>query len=77
VNYTTQGLWHPYSKTLLALNFFWLAAILHSGQSNFKFEYLGEFVTEFENILGYESGAQMGLIDEKKSEVENLVPLSL
>ncbi len=40
-------------------------AILHSGQSNFKFEYLGEFMTEFENILGYESEAQMGLIDEK------------
>ncbi len=45
--------------------FFWLAAILYSGQSNFEFEYLGEFVTEFENILGYESEAQMGLIDKK------------
>ena len=30
---------------------------------NFKFEYLGEF----ENILGYESGAKVGLIDEKIS----------
>jgi hypothetical protein len=40
--------------------------MLYSGQSNFEFEYLGEFVSEFEYILGYESGAQMGLIDEKK-----------
>jgi hypothetical protein len=38
---------------------------MYGGQSNFEFEYLGEFITEFENILGYESGAQMGLIDEK------------
>jgi hypothetical protein len=28
--------------------FFLLAAILYSGQSNFEFEYLGEFLTEFE-----------------------------
>ena len=34
---------------------------------NFKFEYLGEFETEFENILGYESGAKVGVIDEKIS----------
>jgi hypothetical protein len=26
----------------------------NSGQSNFEFEYLGEFETEFENILGEE-----------------------
>jgi hypothetical protein len=31
----------------------------------FEFEYLSEFITEFENILGYESEAQKGLIDEK------------
>ncbi len=48
-----------------SLKFFLLAAILYSGQSYFEFEYLVEFETEFENILGYESGAQMGLIDEK------------
>jgi hypothetical protein len=24
---------------------------MYSGQSNFEFEYLGEFVTKFENIL--------------------------
>jgi hypothetical protein len=38
---------------------------INSSQSNFKFEYLGEFKTEFENILGHESGAQVGLIHEK------------
>jgi hypothetical protein len=27
----------------------------------------------FENILGYETGFQMGLGDEKKTEVDNLV----
>jgi hypothetical protein len=27
--------------------------------------YLGEFATKFENILEHESGAQMGLFDEK------------
>jgi hypothetical protein len=37
---------------------------INSGQSNFKSEYLGEFETEFENILGHESGAQMGSIHE-------------
>ncbi len=39
---------------------------MYSGQSNFKFEYLGEFVTEFKNILGYESGAQVYSFDGKK-----------
>jgi hypothetical protein len=38
---------------------------INSGQSNFKFEYLGEFETKFKNILGHESGAQVGLIHEK------------
>jgi hypothetical protein len=38
---------------------------INSGQSNFKFEYLGEFDTEFKNILGHESGAQVGSIPEK------------
>jgi hypothetical protein len=40
---------------------------INSGQSNLKFEYLGEFETEFENILGHESGAQVGSIHEKKT----------
>jgi hypothetical protein len=35
---------------------------INSGQSNFKFEYLSEFQTEFKNILGHESGAQVGSI---------------
>jgi hypothetical protein len=48
-----------------SLKFFFLAAISYSSQSNFEFEYLGEFITDLENILGYESRAQMGLIDEK------------
>jgi hypothetical protein len=38
---------------------------IKSGQSNFEFEYLGEFGTEFENILVYETGAQVGSIYEK------------
>jgi hypothetical protein len=38
---------------------------INSGQSNFKFEYLGEFETKFENNLGHESGAQVGSIHEK------------
>jgi hypothetical protein len=29
--------------------FFLLAAIFYRGQSKFEFEYLGEFVTKFEN----------------------------
>jgi hypothetical protein len=50
---------------------------INSGQSNFKFKYLGEFKTEFENILGYESGAQVGSIHEKKPDAKNLMLLSL
>jgi hypothetical protein len=38
---------------------------INSGQSNFKFEDLGEFETKFENILGHESRAQVGSIHEK------------
>jgi hypothetical protein len=33
--------------------------------TTFEFEYLREFETEIKNILGYESGAHMGLIHEK------------
>jgi hypothetical protein len=39
--------------------------VLYSGESNFKFGYVGKSKTEFENVLGYESGAQVGSIDEK------------
>jgi hypothetical protein len=34
--------------------------------TTFEFKYLGEFEMELKNILGRESGAQMGLIFEKK-----------
>jgi hypothetical protein len=44
---------------------FWLAAIINRSKSNFEYEYLGEFETEFENIFWYKSGAQVGSIDEK------------
>jgi hypothetical protein len=50
---------------------------VNSGQTNFEFRYLGEFQIEFENILGCELGVQVGSFDEKKSEGENLVLLSL
>ncbi len=34
-------------------------------RTTFKFEYLQEFEPAFENVLGYELGAHMGLIHEK------------
>jgi hypothetical protein len=34
--------------------------------TTFKFEYLGEFKMDTENILGHESAAHMGLIHEEK-----------
>ncbi len=42
-----------------------IAAIIYSGQSNFEYEYLGEFAPKFENILGYGSGDHDGSIYEK------------
>jgi hypothetical protein len=36
-------------------------------QNQFKFEYLQEFESEYENISGYESGAHMRCIYEKKT----------
>jgi hypothetical protein len=50
---------------------------INSGQSNFKFEYIGEFETEFKTFLEYESGPQVGSIGRKKAEGKNLVLLSL
>jgi hypothetical protein len=44
--------------------------MLYSGQSNFEIENLGEFLIEFENILGYESEAQMWLIDKKNQRLK-------
>jgi hypothetical protein len=34
-------------------------------RTTFKFVYLQKFEPEFESVLGYESGAQMGSIHEK------------
>ncbi len=46
-------------------------------RTTFKFEYLWEFEPEFENFLGYELGAHMGSIHEKKPGAKNLVLLYL
>jgi hypothetical protein len=57
-----------------------ISAVSDSADSQiftFKYEYLREFKTEFENILGCESGADIGSIHEKKTEVKNLALLSL
>jgi hypothetical protein len=43
---------------------------MNSGQSNFGFEYLGEFETEFKKILGYKSGAQVCSFDGKKQRAK-------
>jgi hypothetical protein len=37
-------------------------------RTTFKSEYLREFKPEFEIVLGYESGAHMGSIHEKKNQ---------
>ncbi len=39
----------------------------------FKFEYCGELDFIFDNILGLETGSQMGLIDEKKHKVRSKI----
>jgi hypothetical protein len=39
---------------------------INSGQSNFEYEYLGEFKTEFKNILGHELEAQVCSFEGKK-----------
>jgi hypothetical protein len=46
---------------------------IYRDQSNLKFDP----GTEFDNILGYESGAQVGSIDEKKPQIKNLARLFL
>ena len=56
----------PYSMILRGVSFFIL-----------NFEYLGENLTKFENILTHWSVAQTSSNDEKKLGVENLVGLSL
>jgi hypothetical protein len=44
-----------------------LAAVL--GQSNFEFQNLIEFKTEFENSLGYESSVYVGSFHKKQRSV--------
>ncbi len=49
-------------------------------RTTFKFEYLWEFEPEFKNFLGYELGAHMGSIHEKKTRGQKsraTVPLSI
>jgi hypothetical protein len=48
----------------------------HSAESNFADEYLGEFETEFQNILGVNLGPRGNCLT-KKPGVENLMTLSL
>jgi hypothetical protein len=43
---------------------------INSGQSNFEFEYIGEFETELKPILEYESGAQVGSIGRKNQRAK-------
>ncbi len=51
---------------------------INSGQSNFKLEYIGEFETEFNKFIEYESGAQVGSTDRKKqrAKISCFVPLT-
>ncbi len=46
-------------------------------RTTLKFEFLREFEPELENVLGYELGAHMGSIHEKKPGAKNLVLLYL
>jgi hypothetical protein len=48
-------------------------------RTTFKFEYLGEFEMEIKNILGHESGTNIGLIHEKTrgQKFRANVPLSV
>jgi hypothetical protein len=66
INYTTQGLEDTSLKSPLSEKLFFVLWVLIPRRTTFKFEYLREFVSEFEIVLGYESGAHMGLIHEKK-----------
>jgi hypothetical protein len=43
---------------------------INSGQSNFEFEYIGEFDTEYKAFLEYESGAQVASIGRKKQRAK-------
>jgi hypothetical protein len=43
---------------------------INSSKSNFEFEYIGEFKTEFLKFLEYESGAQVGSNNRKKQRAK-------
>jgi hypothetical protein len=64
INSTREGLHHPSFKSLV---FSKKNLVSRSGpkrSTNFEFEKLGEFETEFEKNLGKLTGAQMESIDE-------------
>jgi hypothetical protein len=67
-NFKTQGL-EPIVENYPSLMFCFDLSLYYT------VEYLIEFETKFKNILEYESGVQMGFLDEK-TEVENLTLLS-
>jgi hypothetical protein len=52
VIFLTQQLQNKIPKTGLSNEKFWSCAMRHSAGANFTGEYLGEFETEFKNILG-------------------------
>ncbi len=59
---------------------FRISAISDSADSRiftFKYEYLREFETEFENILGCESGAHMGQFMKKKQSKKSRATVPL
>jgi hypothetical protein len=43
---------------------------INSGQSNFEYEYVGEFDAEYKTFLEYESEAQVALIGRKKQRAK-------
>jgi hypothetical protein len=67
------------NKRCILQHWFGISAVSNSSDSRiftFEYEYLGEFETEFENILGCESRAHLRSIHEK-TRGQNLVLLSL
>ncbi len=54
-----------------------LSVFFNRGKSNVKFEYLSEFIADFENVLGNESGAQMcSLVESRGRKSRATVPLT-
>jgi hypothetical protein len=69
--------YNPCLKSQLAKEIFFVLLGIRTHGTTFKFNYLREFETEFENILGYESGAYIWGRFMKKHEAENLMLLYL